>query len=176
MAIWTHCAAAIELTEHPHDGEPQMTGDHADKTPLQQAAKGLGFAGLLPQSLAVLLALDSASRYVALAAGYFYAALILSFLGGLWWGLAAAASKPPQWSFAAAVGPSLLAFATGVPWMIGTTWPGPSLIVLAVALVASLSVDLRLRRLELMSGDLFALRVRLSLGLGALTLALGLLA
>lgn len=153
-----------------------MTDTVSEKIPLQPPATWLGYAGLLPQALALLLTLDGADRYVGLAAGYFYAALILSFLGGLWWGLAAASPKAPRWAFVAAIVPSLLAFATGIPWMIGTTWPGPSLIILALALILSLGVDFRLKQTGLMPDGLFALRVRLSLGLGTLTLALGLLA
>ncbi len=138
--------------------------------------KWFGFAGLVPQAIALLLALDDADRYIGLAAGYFYATLILSFLGGLWWGLAAAAAKAPNWVYAAAVMPALLAFGTGYPWMVGEPWPGPSLFFLAMALVASLAVDFRLKRLGLMPEGLYGLRVRLSLGLGVLTLALALLA
>jgi Protein of unknown function (DUF3429) len=156
--------------------EFRMISDRADQGLLQQSANRLGYAGLVPQALALFLVLDGANRYVGLAAGYFYAALILSFLGGLWWGLAVGSPKAPQWIYVAAVTPSLLAFATGIPWMNGSSWPGPSLIVLSVALVASLAVDLWLKRLGLMSDAMFALRMQLSLGLGALTLALGVLA
>jgi hypothetical protein len=153
-----------------------MTTERTVDAQLPLSANWLGYAGLLPQALALSLSLNEADRYIGLAAGYFYAALILSFLGGIWWGLAAAAAKPPRWIYAAAVLPSLLAFATGVPWMIGTTWPGPSLIIIGLALVIALAVDLRLKQLGLMSEGLFGLRMRLSLGLGGLTLALGLLA
>jgi Protein of unknown function (DUF3429) len=139
-------------------------------------AKNLGFAGLIPQAIAVLMALDSTQHFAGLAAGYFYAALIFSFLGGLWWGVAITRPGAPQWIYVAAVTPSLFAFASGIPWMIGTGWPGPSLIALSIALVLSLLVDNRLKQLGLISEALFGLRVRLSLGLGALTLLLGLLA
>ncbi len=176
MAIGTHCVAELDPAKSPYESEPDMRDEHADHARPLQSANWLGYAGLLPQAFALMLGLDEADRYIGLAAGYFYAALILSFLGGLWWGLAAAASRPPPWVYVAAVIPTLLAFFTGVPWMTGTTWPGPSLLILAVALVGSLAVDWRLRRLGLMSDHLFALRVRLSLGLSILTLSLGLLA
>ena len=84
---------------------------------------------------------------MALSAGYFYAALIFSFLGGLWWGMAVANPRAPKWLYAAAVVPSLLAFSSGIPWMIGARWPAPSLVVLAIGLVAALLVDLRLNKL-----------------------------
>jgi hypothetical protein len=152
------------------------TAKRAENASLDRSANWLGYAGLLPQAVALLLVLDGPNRYIGLAAGYFYAALILSFLGGLWWGLAAASRKALPWVYVVSIVPSLLALATGIPWMIGETWPGPSLIVLSIALVGSLKVDLHLKRLGLMGDDLFALRVKLSLGLGALTFALGVLA
>ncbi len=110
----------------------------------------LGLAGLVPQWLcAWALWLGPAEwRYAALAIGWGYAALILSFLGGMWWGIAAAAMRAgrtvPRWIWVAAVSPSLLAFATYLPWVFGMEWPGPSLIVLAIALIASPIVDHRL--------------------------------
>jgi Protein of unknown function (DUF3429) len=139
-------------------------------------ARKLGLAGLLPQAIAVLLAFDPTERFTALAAGYFYAALIFSFLGGLWWGIAVSSLAAPRWIFAAAVAPSLIAFATGVPWMIGAPWPGPSMIVLGLALFASLMIDFSLARIGLMGHDMLKLRQTLSLGLGGLTLILALLA
>lgn len=143
---------------------------------LPSLAKNLGFAGMIPQAIAVLMALDNTEHFAGLAAGYFYAALIFSFLGGLWWGVAISQPGAPSWLYVAAVTPSLLAFASGIPWMIGTGWPGPSLIALSIALVLSLLVDHRLKQLDLVSDAIFALRMRLSLGLGALTLVLGWLA
>jgi hypothetical protein len=68
--------------------------------------------------------------------------------------------------------PSLIALASGVPWMIGAAWPEPSLLVLAVALAAAPVVDGRLHTLGLLGADLLRLRVLLSLGLAALTLLL----
>lgn len=135
-------------------------------------ANALGLAGLLPQVVALWATRVEATRYVGLAAGYFYAALILSFLGGIWWGIAASKPAAPRWLFVAAVVPSLVAFASGIPWMNGTTWPGPSLGWLGVAIGLTALVDWRLFRLELIDAGLFKLRVALSLGLGTLTLIL----
>lgn len=136
-------------------------------------AFGLGFAGLLPQ-LAALLALVSGEpdwRFVALAAAFAYAALILSFLGGLWWGIAAAnAGRAPTWLWIASVAPSLIAFASAVPWMIGASWPGPSLVVLGGVLVLTLTVDRRIVALGLAPPGWMKLRTPLSLGLGVLTI------
>ena len=141
---------------------------------LPRFAVMLGIAGLLPQVAALLATFTEAHRYTGLAAGFFYAALIFSFLGGLWWGVAATRQDAPEWLFVAAVVPSLIAFASGIPWMTGGTWPGPSLIVLGVGILASASVDYALFRHGLIATDLLRLRVMLSVGLGSLTVALGL--
>ncbi|MGB5484576.1 DUF3429 domain-containing protein, partial [Parasphingorhabdus sp.] len=101
-----------------------------------------------------------------------YAALIFSFLGGFWWGLAVVASKAPQWIYGVAVLPSLLALVSGIPWMIGSTWPGPSLAFLGIAIIVALSVDFRLNRLGMMPDWMLRLRIILSTGLGLTTLAL----
>jgi hypothetical protein len=136
-------------------------------------ARGLGFAGLLPQ-VAVVLVLGSGStwwHFSALSLGYAYAALILSFLGGMWWGLAAGQSdRAPAWVWLAAVVQSLIALATAVPWAVGAPWPGPSLVVLGLALLASLLVDRQLVMIKLAPTWWMSLRVPLSIGLGVLTL------
>lgn len=139
---------------------------------LPRIAYGLGLAGLLPQIavVAVLASGDLAGRYVALALGYAYAALILSFLGGLWWGLAAKTESPPRWMWFAAVAPSLVALASAWPWAVGLAWPGPSLVTLGVALIAALGVDGALVRLAIAPPGWMRLRVPLSLGLGVLTI------
>ncbi len=148
---------------------------HPQRPPL---ARALGFAGLLPQ-VAVVLTLGSGStwwHFAALSLGYAYAALIFSFLGGMWWGLAARQSdRTPAWVWLAAIAPSLIALATAVPWAIGAPWPGPSLAVLGVALLLSLLVDRRLAALGLAPSWWMALRVPLSIGLGILTLATAIL-
>jgi len=140
---------------------------------LPALARALGYAGLLPQVFAVLATFDAETRFIGLAAGYFYAALILSFLGGLWWGVAATSRDAPGWLWAAAIAPSLIAFASGIPWMIGGDWPGPSLIILGVCLIGSLLVDRSLSRGGFVDDRLYRLRVALSLGLGGLTILLG---
>ena len=134
----------------------------------------LGLAGLLPQLLCLLALVggNPEARYVALACAFAYAALILSFLGGLWWGLAAAHGRVPNWVWIVAVVPSLVAFASAYPWMVGEDWPGPSLVLLGGALIASLGVDWRLRNLGVAPVWWLWLRVPLSVGLGGMTLAI----
>lgn len=141
------------------------------------AASFLGFAGLLPQLACLAAAWFGAPewRWSALAIGWGYAALILSFLGGLWWGLAAGSPdegrRAPVWLWLAAVVPSLLALATYLPWVFGARWPGPSLYVLGAAIILSVLVDMRL--VTIRPGWWLSLRVPLSLGLGAATILLG---
>jgi hypothetical protein len=148
-----------------------MDAGSTDRLPRQ--AHWLGYAGLLPQ-LAVVATLavgGSEWRFSALALGYAYAALILSFVGGLWWGLAShnPANAPP-WIWAASVIPSLVALASAIPWTIGAAWPGPSLVLLGLSIASTLIVDAKLDRGGLCPPGWLALRARLSLGLGALTL------
>ena len=137
-------------------------------------ARALGLSGLLPQlaAVALLLSGDPQSRFSALAIAYAYAALILSFLGGLWWGIAASQPNPPEWLWVAAIAPSLIALGSAVPWATGQPWPGPSLVILGVALIAALAVDFVLARHRLVPEWWISLRLPLSLGLGGLTLAL----
>jgi hypothetical protein len=150
-----------------------------DTAPPDRLVRVLGYAGLLPQAAALLALVsgDPERHFLALALGYAYAALILSFLGGLWWGLAAAARAPvPRWIWIAAVAPSLIALLSAVPWATGSAWPAPSLLLLGAALPGSLAVDRRLATAGLAPAWWMALRVPLSVGLGVLTLAIGFLA
>ena len=60
------------------------------KPPIPRPALLLGAAGLLPSlAMPVLLAAGDAAAAFALKAGPAYGALIASFIGGAWWGLAA---------------------------------------------------------------------------------------
>ncbi len=143
-------------------------------TALPRAARQLGFAGLLPQALCALYVFDGGKwQWTAQAIAFGYAALIFSFLGGVWWGIGIARRAAPRWIFGAAVMPSLLALAAYSPWIIGWEWPGPSLIVLGLLLLASPLVDRAIGGLE---RDWLSLRWQLSLGLGGLTTLIGLAA
>ena len=136
----------------------------------------LGLAGLLPQftCLAVLYAGPAEWREAALAIAFAYAALILSFLGGMWWGIAAAAPAAQRrrtlgWLWIAAVLPSLVALACFLPWALDWAWPEPSLVMLGGALLVTLGVDAKLGALA--PRWWMALRVPLSTGLGLATIA-----
>ena len=133
----------------------------------------LGVAGLLPQAIAVFFVLtDPEQRWAALAIGYAYAALIFSFLGGVWWGQALSAKSMPDWIYLAAVAPSLIALATYIPWVIGADWPGPSLVILGLCLTLSPLVDRAIGAHSELPAGWMRLRLILSSGLGVLTLVL----
>ncbi len=153
-----------------------MTIEPSGRHRLPPLARVLGFAGLLPQAaaVAVLLAGDADQKTAALGLAYAYAALIFSFLGGVWWGLAAAMGlKAPKWVWIASVAPSLLALATSV-WMAGSD-PAVALVVLGVFVAASVLVDLKLKAAGLTPEGWLALRAPLAIGLGVLTLVAGLI-
>jgi len=139
------------------------------------ASRILGYAGLLPQIICVaLVASGSDYRFTALFMGFVYAAVIFSFLGGVWWGQAIAAGAEAKAAvYILAVLPSLIAAALFFPLNIGWEWPGPALIYIGAFLALSPMVD---RALGYAAPDFLRLRWQLSLGLGGLTIALGVLA
>lgn len=127
--------------------------------------------------LAVVIGGGDGWRFGALALGWLYAALIFSFLGGLWWGLAAAAGpRAPVWLYTASVLPSIVALASLTPWLIGEPWPGPSLVWLGIGIFASPLVDRRVAALGLAPPWWLPLRLLLSSGLGLMAVAMGLAA
>ncbi len=144
------------------------------------AAALLGAAGLLPPLLALFIRLtagvDPASPLPGMAGALaqIYSALILSFLGGIWWGAAMARvpaeSLPPL--FGIAVAPSIVALL-----LIGLSlgWPLLASSLLGLVIIATPLVDRELRRRQLVPPWWMRLRVPLSLALGTLTIGLGLL-
>ena len=139
------------------------------------APKLLGGAGLLPPALAIIVRLaagaDAPLSGSAIKLAILYAMLILSFLGGIWWG--AAAAKAPEEKraavFALAVTPSLAALL-----LFALTGPLPlvATILLAVLIAASPLADAWLCAMELFPAWWMKLRVTLSLLLAALVLAM----
>lgn len=139
----------------------------------------LGLAGLIPMAMLTVLALVGGDhwRFGALALGWFYIALIFSFLGGTWWGFAAAAgNRAPAWLWGISVTPSLAALATLIPWLIGEPWPGPSLVWLGIMILAAPLVDRQFAARGLTPRWWMALRWTLSCGLGAMAIVMGLAA
>lgn len=146
-----------------------MTGDRPP--PL---ARLLGYAGLLPQAAAVAaLALGAQGRFTIGVLGFTYAALILSFLGGAWWGLAARAERPPAWAWTAAIAPSLVALAA-IGTVLSYRIPLSQIAVglLGASILLSPLVDRAFVQAGIAPRWWMRLRLPLSLGLGLLTLAL----
>lgn len=166
MLAWGKQAGTAE----PPTLWPNMDG-HNSLTP---ASRWLGYAGLLPQIICLAMALSGDEwAYVALAGGFAYAAAIFSFLGGVWWGQAIASGRGGAGAYLVSVMPSLLAVALFIPWSLGWDWPGPALLYLGALIALSPLVD---RALGFARPDFFSLRIQLSIGLGALTIALGFVA
>ncbi|GAA0471637.1 hypothetical protein GCM10009096_10840 [Parasphingorhabdus litoris] len=145
---------------------------------IPMAPRLLGLAGLLPPFFLTLASLFGPLewQWSALAIAYAYAALIFSFLGGVWWGLAASREDAPGWIYVAAVLPSLIALATYVPWILGWSWPGPSMLLLGLCIIASPLVDRRLFAAGREPAWMLTLRWILSVGLGLLTLTMAAIA
>ncbi len=103
------------------------------------AARALGVAGLIPfigGALAMALADDGARAQAALALAA-YGAVIVSFLGGIHWGLAFARLQPPVAMFAWGVLPSL------VGWAALLLPPATGLALLAAMIAVCYVVDHR---------------------------------
>lgn len=136
-------------------------------------ARALGFAGLLPQAGAVgwMMLGHRADWLIATI----YALAILSFLGGMWWGLAMRDQARQPLLAVVAVIPSLvavaLAVATAMTW--GSGWV---LVAIGVVILLTLPVDRWLVRIAAAPEGWMALRVPLAVGLGALTIVAGALA
>lgn len=149
-----------------------------------RAALALGYAGLLPPSAAIAVELmlrgsldqEPSGLMIALPA-LGYVALILSFLGGTWWGIVASRARTGRlWgSLAMAVAPSLAAagaFCSG--WL--APQPRGTAVMLAVAIMLTLFGDRRLARAGLTPPWWMTLRIPLSCALALEALAVGLLA
>ena len=134
----------------------------------------LSVAGLLPQVLCVVLAIYGGEwGWTALATGFGYAALIFSFIGGVWFGQATKYATVKWWVYPVSIMPSLIALGLFMPWVFGASWPGPSLLWLGLFIALTPLVD---KALDYEGRDFLALRWRLSLGLGGMTIILALLA
>ena len=127
----------------------------------RELAHRLGYAGLLPLVLGCLLIWlidprdEEPYRFVRFASAS-YAALIVSFLGGIDWGLAMARGRPERLPFIWGVSASLLA------WLGVLMPPHAGLALLGAVLVACYAVDRRVYPL-LGAADWLTLRFRLTL-------------
>ena len=133
----------------------------------------LGLAGIAPQVICcVLVAGGGPYQWAALAAGCLYAAIILSFLGGLWWMAGLLSGERGAWIYVLAVIPSLAGWAALLPWVFGWNWPVPSLVALGLLLLASPLADRAMARRIAFPAEWLRLRMAMAGGLGISTLLL----
>ena len=136
--------------------------DQPGRTPLAALIPGL--LGLLPfWGFALATVLDTGvDPVLALMALIMYAAVILSFVGALWWGMAvhAPTNAPRATMFVWSVVPAL------VGWSATLTTPETGLRMLMAGLALQWLLDSMLRRKlpELMLGWVFRLRTMLTGG------------
>jgi len=149
-----------------------MNHDHLPRPPLI-----LGVAGVLPPLLCVTLALvDPALTLPATIGGGLYGALILSFLGGMWWMEALLRRDARGWPYLVAVLPSLIGWALLLPPLLAGGSIRVALILLGLVIMITPFADLRIGEAMRAVAGWARLRWALSLGLGGLTLVLGLIA
>ena len=142
-------------------------------------ARALGFAGLLPAAGAACWIGLASDEAIGTFVAQFYPLIILSFLGGMWWGFAMRRSERQGALAIIAVLPSLAAFALfllAVASLIDTYRLTPwVLIATGVSLLFTLLVDRHLVRTGEAPEGWMALRIPLSIGLGGLTIVSGVL-
>jgi hypothetical protein len=135
-------------------------------SPLPRAARLLGLAGLIPTlAMVAVLALWPEMGAWAAKAGAAYGAVIASFVGGTWWGLAARAEAVQQRLLVLSVVPSLTA------WPAVLVPPATGLLLLALVFATLLPTDRRLVADGTAPGWWLALRRPLSWGMAVLHLA-----
>ena len=133
---------------------------------LPRAARLLGLAGLLPTlAMVAVMALAPEWRLAAATVGLGYGAVIASFVGGAWWGLAARGERVQPRLLVLSVLPSLTA------WPAALMPPTTGLLLLALVFAALLPTDRRLVTDGVAPGWWLALRRPLSWGMAALHLA-----
>ncbi|WP_338503306.1 DUF3429 domain-containing protein [Sphingomonas kaistensis] len=122
----------------------------------------LGLAGLIPPIGLTAGALLDLGLFAPSMPGFVltYAAIILSFLGGTWWGFVSRAERPSAFLLAVSVLPALAGWAA-----IFSFQPPAALFALAGALIAVLAVDWLLVRRRLAPRWWMQLRIPLSVGL-----------
>ncbi len=139
-----------------------------------RAASFLGYAGLVPA--AVLSLFVSAGpvdwQSAALHAHAVYAAVILSFIGGAWWGLAASKAAPDR--LAALLAASVLPSLAG--WALAVVGGGVAMIGIGLLFAAMLPVDIRLAHAGVAPSWWTRLRSPLSVGMALLAVTSGAMA
>jgi hypothetical protein len=138
-------------------GGPALSPANSPANSPGVVAQRLGYAGLLPfvfGALLVWLVHADVHAYAALALSI-YAAVILSFLGGMHWGLAMRQEKPPTSALVWGVLTPLVA------WPAALMPPHAALAVLGLMFIACYLVDRHLYPVQGAAGWL-TLRFRLS--------------
>ena len=133
----------------------------------------LGYAGLLPQIAALATCLFGAESDVGPMFAFGYATLILSFLGGIWWGFAMRTTEGQGRIATWAVLPSLFGAALILLSIAHVLAMGWALVLLGSAVISTLLIDRHLVAMQVAPAGWMALRVPLSIGLGALTILCG---
>ena len=147
--------------------EPVLNASAASLNPPTPMALRLGYGGLLPFVIGAALiwiVRAEALPYVAASLAA-YAAVIVSFLGGIHWGFAFRRTDPPQSLFVWGVVPSLVA------WVAVVMPAYAGLVVMGLMLVGCYVVDRRVYPEEGAAAWL-TLRFRLTM-VGALSCFLG---
>lgn len=135
----------------------------------------LGYAGLFPQIAAVATCFFAADSDVGPMFAFAYAALILSFLGGIRWGFAMRSGQHQGRIATLAVLPSLFG-ALLILLSIARILPlGLALVLMGSAVIMTLLIDRRLVDGDIAPAGWMALRVPLSIGLGGLTILCGII-
>lgn len=136
---------------------------------IPRPALQLGMAGLLPSlaALAVMLAWPAA-RGAAATAGIAYGAVIASFVGGAWWGLAAGRAGPETQArfLVLSIIPSLIA------WLAVLAPPPTGFATLALLFLVLPPTDRRLANASVAPAWWVSLRRPLSLAMAALHAAM----
>ncbi|MDY0957677.1 DUF3429 domain-containing protein [Sphingomonas sp. CFBP8993] len=144
--------------------------------PLPRPPLILGGAGVLPPILCIALVLVAPRLTLpTMIAGGLYAALILSFLGGLWWMEALIRREPRVTPYVAAVAPSLIGWIILLPPLLGGGSLRIALLILGAVILVTPLVDARIGRWVHDMPGWGRLRLALSTGLGAATILLGLI-
>lgn len=136
---------------------PAGTGSSPFSPPLSDTARRLGHLGLLPFVLGALLVwvVNDEARPHAAQALAAYAAVIVSFLGGIHWGLGFRLSAPPASLFLWGVVPSLVA------WLAVLMPASAGLVVHGVMLLVCYGVDRKVYPVQGLA-HVLTLRFRLS--------------
>lgn len=142
---------------------------------ISTTARMLGFAGLLPQLFAVLLIGTRLDAGLGTLLAFGYAVLIVSFLGGVWWGLAMQDGRGQHRLAMIAVGPTLVGFGLMIARLLGLR-SDLALVLLGIVVLLTLLIDRSLVAEDQAPPGWMGLRIPLSLGLGALTILAGAIA